>query len=121
MEPKEVDETETAEDTTSSASGQASSSKAAAASEPSVSKTAGTAGATVTPATLENELPEVPKEEPTATATGAEREPEVKKLKSTHDPEADTDDDWEKIEKPSVPRHATVEDAEDEDVKKAKV
>jgi hypothetical protein len=65
-------------------------------------------------------LPKPPKNEPKTTMeTGkTEGEPEVKKLKSSHDNPADTDDEWEKIEKPSVPHKVTVEDVEDEDDKK---
>jgi hypothetical protein len=71
--------------------------------------------------TLEKELPKPPKNEPKTTKEETEKtkegEPDVKKLKSSHDPSADTDDDWEKIEKPSVPHKVTVEDVEDEDDK----
>jgi hypothetical protein len=46
------------------------------------------------------------------------QEPETKKLKSTHETPADTDDEWEKIDEASVPRPATVEDADDDEGKK---
>jgi hypothetical protein len=93
--------------------------------EASSSKVAETGAATANPEKLEKELPEPPKDEPkpkTAEKEPAkaveEGEPTVKKLKSSHDPTADIDDDWEKIEKPSVPHKVTVEDVEDEDDKK---
>jgi hypothetical protein len=101
----------------------------AAAAEASSSKVAETGAATAEPAKLEKELPEPPKEAPKSQAPKTESskataevegEPDVKKLKSSHDPSADTDDDWEKIEKPSVPHKVTVEDVEDEDDKKPK-
>jgi hypothetical protein len=68
-----------------------------------------------TASSLENKLPEPPKEEPLS----SKGEPEAKKLKSTHDIPADDDedDDWEKVEKESVPHKVTVEDVEDESEK----
>ena len=65
----------------------------------------------------EKSLPEPPKEAPT-TSESVKQEPETKKLKSSHEAAQDTDDEWEKIDQASVPRHATVEDVEDEEPKK---
>lgn len=79
------------------------------------------------PAALESTLPAVPKtvpsvekalpEEPSVASPSA-KEPDTKKQKSTHETAQDNDDDWEKIDKASIPRNATVEDAEDEEPKK---
>ncbi|QDS71061.1 hypothetical protein FKW77_008692 [Venturia effusa] len=78
-------------------------------------------------AALENSLPAVPEAEPSAEKTLQEesfptsppaKEPETKKQKSTHETAPDNDDDWEKIDEASVPRPATVEDAEDDEPKK---
>lgn len=79
------------------------------------------------PAALESALPAVPKAKPShekflpkesSAASPAAQEPDTKKQKSTHENAEDSGDDWEKIDKASVPRHATVEDAEDEEPKK---
>lgn len=67
----------------------------------------------------EKTLPDLPKEElPVTTSINTKQEPEAKKLKSTHGDTQDNDDDWEKIDEASVPRHATVEDVDDEEPKK---
>lgn len=79
------------------------------------------------PVALESALPTVPKAEPlvgqavpedASPASPPAKEPQTKKQKSTHETTQDNDDDWEKIDRASVPQHATVEDAEDEEPKK---
>lgn len=94
------------------------------------------AATTTTPAEkLEEALPEAPKDEPEASVPAAgkeakeepvsskaqetsseEGEPEVKKSKTSHTTPTDgTDEDWEKIEKESVPHQVTIEEEVDEE------
>lgn len=64
---------------------------------------------------LEEELPEVPSEEPVIVekeGEGGVEQPQSKKLKASAD---DEDSDWEKVEKESVPQRASVEEVVDEE------